>query len=75
MHMVFHRKLYRFLPVVAILALTSIVSAQSETGPVNGDDAKWLLNNAEVVFKLNIKQMMDSKLMKDRGIKKMREMI
>lgn len=75
MHMVFHRKLYRFLPVVAILALTSIVSAQSETGPVNGDDAKWLLDNAEVVFKLNIKQMMESKLMKDRGIKEMRKMI
>src|SRR5438445_120951 len=50
---------------LALLAMVTAAFAQTpEPKAVSEDDAKWLLGDAEVIFKVNIKQMLASDLMK-----------
>ncbi|MFO0881385.1 MAG: hypothetical protein U0840_29140 [Gemmataceae bacterium] len=49
------------------LILVPAMAAPSPDGSGAEDDSKWLLGNSEVVFKLNIKQIMGSELLKAFG--------
>lgn len=62
---------------VALLGMVSLAVADTSPEPrvVGTDDSKWLLNNAEVIFKINVRTMMNSPLMKNGGIAKMKEAI
>lgn len=62
---------------LAILGLAGLALADTAPAPkgVSEDDSKWMLGNAEVVFKINVKQIMSSDLMKKGGIDKIKEAI
>lgn len=58
-----------WLALVAVLVLTAAGNADPAPEPkvVSDDDSKWLVNDAEVIAKVNIKQLMASELMKKVG--------
>lgn len=54
------------LLAAAVVAVTA--GAQPSTEPGGSDDSSWLQPNAEVIVKIDVKQMMASDLMKKGGI-------
>lgn len=69
--MVYLRKFVDAVLVMAVLGLTLAPAVVAAPGPeakgVSEDDSKWLLNDAEVIFKLNIKQILGSEMLKSMG--------
>ena len=73
------RNVWRGLAALALMGALVVAPAVADPAPepkgVSEDDAKWLLPDAEVIFKLNIKQMMGSELMKKGGIEHLKQAI
>lgn len=63
------------LLALVLVATSSLVAQPPEPRAVSGEENKWLLGNAELIFKLNIKQMLSSSLMKNGGIDSLKEAI
>jgi hypothetical protein len=70
-----YRKLSAALLALAFVAVAAVAGPAPEPKGVNEDDTKWLIGDAEVIFKVNIKQMLTSDLMKKGGIDKIKEAI
>lgn len=75
--MTYLRRITAGLIGLALLAMVSFAVADTAPEPkgVSEDDSKWLLGDAEVFFKVNVKQMLTSGLMKKGGIDKIKEAI
>jgi hypothetical protein len=71
------RKTLSGLIGLALLALVGLAAADTSPEPraVSDGDSKWMLGDAEVFFKINVKQMMTSGLMKKGGLDKLKEAI
>lgn len=66
----------KVLSGLMLLTLLTALSVGGDPEPAaGGDDAKWLVNDAEIVFKVNVKQVMNSELMKKGGIEAIKQMI
>jgi len=70
----------RLALVVAVVLLALVVAApvsaqDVEPKVVSGDDSKWLVGDAEMFLKFNVKQLMSSGLMKKFGIDAVKEAI
>jgi hypothetical protein len=64
---------FGLLPMAVLLGLA--VAPASADSVVTEDDAKWLLGNAEVIVKVNVKQLMASQLMKKEGVEDIKKAI
>jgi len=60
---------------VAFAAPTGAFQGDAEVKGVGGDDSAFLVNDAEMIFKVNVKQLMGSKLVQDVGTDKIKEAI
>jgi len=73
--------LRKFLPVLLVAATGVLtfgpVSAQPDTDPkgAGGEDIKWMVNGAEFYFKINVRQLIGSELMKGGGVDAIKEAI
>jgi len=71
--------LRKFLPVVLLAAVALLastpVSAQPDTDPkgTTGQDTKWMVNDAEFYFKVNVRQLMAAELVKGDGVKAIKD--
>ncbi len=60
---------------LALWTMAALADTTPAAKPATNDDAKWLLSNAEVVVKFNIKQMLGSELMKGQGVDMIKDLI
>jgi len=73
--------LRKFLPVVLLTAVALLtcdpISAQPDTDPkgTGGEDTKWMVNDAEFYFKINVRQLLSSELVKGDGVKAIKDAI
>lgn len=63
------------LTLTAVWAAPTVAAPLPEPKGVSEDDTKWLIGDAELIFKLNIKQLMASDLMKKGGADMLKEAI
>jgi len=61
------RKTWLALLAVAFVSTAAFADPVPEPRVVSTDDTKWLVSDAEVILKLNVKQLMASDLMKKAG--------
>jgi hypothetical protein len=68
-----------FRRVLAVLLMLGFVTGfalakqDTDARPVTDDEAKWLLDDAEMIFKVNIKQLMASAIMKKGGVEAIKQ--
>jgi hypothetical protein len=60
---------------LAVMVVSMTTAQAPEPVAVSEQDAKWLLPDAEIIVKINIKQMMTSDLMKKGGLEQLKEAI
>jgi len=60
------RKLLAVALAVAVISAPAVAFQGAEPGPGASDATRWLVSDAEVIFKVNVKQLLGSGLVKDK---------
>jgi len=69
------RKVMAVALALVVLSVPVLAFQGSEPGAAGGDETRWLVNDAEYVFKLNVKQLLGSALIKKIGTEKLTDAI
>jgi len=73
--MLAQRKIWSALALLGLVVVAATAAPAPEPKAVTVDDSKWMLPDAEVFFKLNIKQMMSADLMTKGGTNAIKDAI